>query len=347
LYIFVRNSCTRGNIRTLYVKYGKVYKVTKVLRNVMRSHISSDVRNSCTRGNIRTLYVKYGNSRKGNYIKKPYSNIRSRYLEQGKRFRLHRCGRCVYTEPVLREEDTRTHKRTVECTVSRRKQSGAERKLEDPVLYVYGHIDYSKLMFVGIGKNTIKLNTQCNKGYVSGKNYTLVKKEKRDGMCIIKSTKLTAGRQENCDKTVSEDYGILSVRSKMEAKTEDGPEMDVDGATPEGQNGKKFNIISSCEPLIIFIPFVQVLNKDNISTLILLSRIHIMSHGRGTLPTVNHYTVYACLWVRTRYLCTYVQSLAVISLTIIYLITSLLPNKLYFMISGVHRGVFRPIRYRE
>ncbi len=137
------------------------------------------------------------------------------------------------------------------------------------------------------------------------------------------------------------------MRSKMEAKSEDGPEMDVDGATPEGQNGKKFNRISSCEPLIICILSVQVLNNGNIITVILLSRLHIMSHIRGTLPLVNHYIVYACLWVLTRYLCIIVQSLAVVSFTSIYLTIPLLPYTLYFMLSGVYRGIFRPRRYRE
>jgi hypothetical protein len=325
----------------------KVYKLTNVFRNVTRSHICSEVRNSCTRGNIRTLYVKYGNSRKSKYRKTPYSNIRSMHLEQGKRYRLHLYERYVYTEPVLREADTQTHKRTVMCTVSRRKQSGTERKQEDPVSYVYAHINYIKFMFVGIGTNTKKLNTPCKKGYVSGKNYALVKKEKPDNMCSIEGTKLAAGRLENCDKTVSEDYGSLSVRSKMEAKSEDGPEMDVDSATPEGQNGKKFNIIYSCEALIICILSVQVLNNGNTITVILLSRLHIMSHSRGTLPIVILYIVYAWLWVLTRYLCIIVQSLTVVSFASIYVTIPLMPYKLYLMLSGVYRGSFRPRRYRE
>jgi hypothetical protein len=264
----------------------KVYKVTNVFRNVIRSKKCSDAKNTI-RGNIRTAYVKYDNSRKSKYIKTPYSNIRSMYLEQGKRYRLHRCEMYVYTEPVLRKANTHTHKRTVKCTVSRRKQSGTERKQETPVLYVCAHIDYSKFIFVGTGTNTKKLNTQSKKGYVIGKKYALVKKESRDNMCIIEGTKLSAGRLESCDKTVSGDYGILSVRSKMEAKSEDGPEMDVDGATPEGQNGKKFNRISSYEPLIVCILSVKVLKKDNIITVTSLSRLHIMSHSRGTLPIVQ------------------------------------------------------------
>ncbi len=75
----------------------KVYKVTNVFCNVIRSKICSDAKNTI-RGNIRTAYVKYGNSRKSKYIKTPYSNIRSMYLEQGKRYRLHRCEMYVYTD---------------------------------------------------------------------------------------------------------------------------------------------------------------------------------------------------------------------------------------------------------
>jgi hypothetical protein len=166
-------------------------------------------------------------------------------------------------------------------------------------------------------------------------------------MCIIEDTKLSAGRLESCDKTVSGDYGILSVRSKMEAKAEDGPEMDVDEATLEGQNGKKFNRISSYEPLIICILSVEVLNKGNIIPVTSLSRLHIMSHSRGTLPIVDRYIVYVCLWELTSYLCNIVQSLAVVSFASIYLTIPLLPYKIYFMLIGVYRNIFRPRRYRE
>jgi hypothetical protein len=72
-------------------------------------------------------------------------------------------------------------------------------------------------MFVGIGSNTNNVNTSCKKGYVSGKKCALVKKAKADkmGSIYIECTKLVTGRLENCDKTVSEDYGIFSVPSKM------------------------------------------------------------------------------------------------------------------------------------
>jgi hypothetical protein len=213
-----------------------------VVRKVIRSKKCSDDKNTI-RDNIRTAYVKYGNIRKSKYIRTSYSNIRSMYLEHGKIYRPHRCERYVYTKPVLRKADTHTHKRTAKCTVSRRKQSGTERKQETPVLYVRAHIVYSKVMIVGTSTNTTKLNTQSKKGYVNGEKYALLKKGSRDITCILEGTKLSGGSLENCNKTVSGDYGFLSVRSKMEAKSEDGPEMDVDGVTPEGQNGKKLNII--------------------------------------------------------------------------------------------------------
>jgi hypothetical protein len=335
----------RDNIRTAYGKYGK-NKVTNASRKVIRSKKCNEAKNNI-RDNIRTAYVKYGNIRKSKYTKTPYSNIRSMYLEHGKKYRLHRCERYVYIKPVLRKADTHTHKRTAKCTVSRSKQSGTERKQETLVLYVRAHIVYSKLTIVGTSTHIKKLNTQSKKGYVNGEKYAFLKKGSRDITCVIEGTKLSGGRLKNCDKTVSGDYGILSVRSKMEAKPEDGPEMDVDGATPEGQNSKKLNIISSCEPLVICILYVKVLNKINSITVTPLYRIQIISHSRSILPKVDRYNAHICHRKLTSYLCNSVQSLAVILSDSLHASIPLSPYKEYFMLFGVHTNTFRQNRYRE
>jgi hypothetical protein len=133
----------------------------------------------------------------------------------------------------------------------------------------------------------------------------------------------------------------------MEAKSEHGPEMDVDSAIPDGQNGKKCNRISSCGPLILCILSMQVLNNGNIVPVNLLSRILILSHSHSILPIVNHYIVYAWLLLLTRYLGNIVQSLAVILFASKYVTVPLLPYKLCYMLSSVYRENFRPRRYRE
>jgi hypothetical protein len=141
----------------------------------------------------------------------------------------------------------------------------------------------------------------------------------------MEGTKLSSGRLKNCDKTVSGDYGILSVRSKMEAKSEDGPEMDVDGVTPEGQNGKKLTIISSCKPLLTCLLYVNVPNK---------------------LKCFRVIPLY-CILVIPSYLCNSVRSLAVILSDMFYTSSLLSPHIEYIKRSGVHTNFFRHNRYRE
>jgi len=66
---------------------------------------------------------------------------------------------------------------------------------------------------------------------------------KLNGLSNIECAKRVNGEPKESYKTVSGDYENISVLSRMEAKSEDGPEMDVDGTTPDEQNGKKWNVI--------------------------------------------------------------------------------------------------------
>jgi hypothetical protein len=172
-----------------------------VYRKVIRSHICSEVRNNCTRSKISKLYVKYANIRKSRNSKKQHISIRSMHQVRSKRYRLHQCAWYVYTEPFLRVTDTQTYKRTVMCTVSRCKQSGTERKQEDPVSHVYAHIKYISCMFVRFGSNIYNAKTPCKKGNVSGKKC----QQKLDKMGSIECTNPVTGRPEKRNKTVSED----------------------------------------------------------------------------------------------------------------------------------------------
>ena len=99
----------RNNIRATYAKSCRnnetnaSCKVTKIKKY-------NDAKNN--KNSIIPSYVKYSNSRKGIYIKKPYTNIHSKYINHGKRYRLQRCERYVYKKPVLRKADTHTHTHT-------------------------------------------------------------------------------------------------------------------------------------------------------------------------------------------------------------------------------------------
>jgi hypothetical protein len=324
----------RNNIRATYAKScinnvtNASCKVTKVMKN-------NDAKNN--KNSIRPSYVKY--SRKGIYITKSYTNIHSKYINQGKRYRLQRCVRYIYMEPVLRQADshththTHTHKHTAKCTVSSSKQSDTEKKQETPVLYVRAHNAYSKLTFVGIGIRLIKSNTQNRKGNVIGNIYAVLKQEGGDSTWVMGGTGLSGGKWKKCDRTVSGDYGYLSVHSKMEAKQEEGPEMDVDGATPEGQNGKKLNILSSCKPSLTGLSYVIVPIKRK--CLIVIPLYCILK-----FPLI-------LILVIPSYLCNSVRSLAVILFDMFYTSSLLSPHIEYIKRSGVHTNFFRHNRYRE
>ncbi len=132
------------------------------------------------------------------------------YLEHGKKYRLHRCERYVYTKPVLRKADTRTHKHTAKCAVSSSKQSGTERKQETPVLYVCAHIVYSKLTFVGISTLIVKSNTQSKKGYVNGEKYAVLKQGSRDITCVMEGTELSGGRLKRQSQEITEFFQCVA-----------------------------------------------------------------------------------------------------------------------------------------
>jgi len=314
----------RNNIRATYAKSCRNNE-TNASRKVTKVKKYNDAKN--TKNSIRPSYVKYSNSRKGIYIKKPYTNIHSKYINHGKRYRLQRCERYVYKKPVLRKADTHTHthKHTANCTVSSSKQSGTEKKQETPVLYVRARNVYSKLTFVGIIIRLIKSNTQNRKGYVNGNIYAVLKQEGGDSTWVMGGTGLSGGKWKKCDRTVSGDYGSFSVHSKMEAKPEEGPEMDVDGATPEGQNGKKLTILSSCKPLLTCLLYVNVPN--NLKCFIVIPLY--------------------CILVIPSYLCNSVRSLAVILFDMFYTSSLLSPHIEYIKRSGVHTNFFRHNRYRE
>ena len=97
----------RNNIRATYAKScinnvtNAPCKVTKVMKN-------NDAKNN--KNNIRPSYVKY--NRKGIYITKSYTDIHSKYINQGKRYRLQLFVRYIYMEPVLRQADSHTHTHT-------------------------------------------------------------------------------------------------------------------------------------------------------------------------------------------------------------------------------------------
>jgi len=209
----IKKNNIRNNIRATYAKSCRNNE-TNASRKVTKVKKYNDAKN--TKNSIRPSYVKYSNSRKGIYIKKPYTNIHSKYINHGKRYRLQRWERYVYKEPVLRKADTHTHthththKHTAKCTVSSSKQSGTEKKQETPVLYVRARNVYSKLKFVGISIRLIKSNTQNRKGYVNGNIYAVLKQEGGDSTWVMGGTGLSGGKWKKCDRILSSCKPLLT-----------------------------------------------------------------------------------------------------------------------------------------
>ncbi len=304
-----------------------------------RSNICNEVRKNRTRSKMSKLYVKYVKNRKSRNSEKQYINIRSMHQVRSKRYRLHQCVWYVYTEPALRVTDTQTHKCTVMCTVSSWKHSGNEKKQKEPMSQVYVHIKYISCILVRFGSNMCNVKSPCKIDSLSERKCQ--RKIKR--LSNIECAKWVNGEPKESYKTVSGDYEIFSVLSKMEAKSEDGPEMDVDGITPDEQNGKKCNGIYCCGPLSSCTLCMQLLSNDNVVSvkplfhIEMIARIHIPPHCR----------ILILILILTRYMYNIAQSLTMLLSAIKYVIAPFLPYEPCYMISKVYRELFRTSRYRE
>jgi hypothetical protein len=232
------------------------------------------VRKNRTANKLNKLYVQYIKYSKYRVSENRYTIRRSMHHVGNKRYRLHQCTVYVYTKLALQVTDTQTHKCTVKCTVSSWKHSGTMKKQKEPSSQVYMHRKYNICILGTSGPNVCNIKnpwiiiSMCE--YIesnsctavrSGPNMSNVKNPSRIGSLSMKKCKcvicglgtiemsdigfgkLVNGEPNLSYKTVSRDYGNISVLSKMEAKSEDGPEMDVDGTTPDEQNGKKCNVI--------------------------------------------------------------------------------------------------------
>jgi hypothetical protein len=200
---------------------------------------------------------------------------RSMYQVQGKKYRIQLSPRRVYIELVLRRARKKTHTLKVACTVSRSKQRAAERERKDTCPYdtVYNSYNYAKK---GIEMyNDRKSREGC---YIGKNKGALVEVKSASWFCRIERLNHCDNKREECNRKVSRDYDIFAVLYKMEAKAEEGPEMDVDGAPPVGQNGKKCHHIVSCNDTMLL---ARMLTRN-----IVYRRIIIISYSHH-LPIIT------------------------------------------------------------
>jgi hypothetical protein len=305
------------------------------------------VRKKRTANKINKPYVQYIKYSKYSAREKRYIIRRSMHHVRYIRYRLHQCTVHVYTKLALQVTDTQTHKCTVKCTVSSWRYSGAVKKQKESSSQVYTHRKYNICILGTFGPNICNVKNPWIKSsmcvYVESNSCTAV----RYGPNMSKGKNLSEiGSQcmENCKrviydlgtivrrdigcgklvnggtkvtyKTVSRDYGNISVPSKMEAKSEDGPEMDVDGTTPDVQNGKKRKVIYrrvDCSSYIICIQtsifhksvvrYMHLSSNHNVIAVkpslrvVMLVRIRMSTRcHRVTLSLIAY--MYICIYVR-------------------------------------------------
>ena len=174
-------------------------------------------------------------------------SMRSRgmYQVQGKKYRIQIIPSVcmyVYAKPVLRRSRKKTNTPKVACTVSLSKQSAAEGERDDTCPYVNVYNRYKRVEIGILTGNVCKSCEECYIGNIEVLEYV---NPTECGRRIECTNRRDSKRVED-NRKVSRDYVNFAVIGKMEAKAEEGPEMDVDGAPPTGQNGKRCRHIVSC-----------------------------------------------------------------------------------------------------
>jgi hypothetical protein len=340
------------------------------------------VRKNRTAYKINKRYVQYEKYSKYRVRVNRYSNRRSIHHVRYIRYRLHQCTVHVYTKLALQVTDTQTHKCTVECTVSSWKHSSTVKKQKEPSSQVYTHRKYKigirgpiicnvknprikSSMCVYIDSNSC---TAVRSGPIMSKGKNLseigsISMEKGQRVIYDLGTKVMTDR--GCGKvvngetnisyeTVSRDYGNISVPSKMEAKSEDGPEMDVDGTTPDEQNGKKCKPIyrrGDCSSYIICMHTFIFHNSDviymhlpsNHIVIAVKPSLHIIMLVRRHMSSRCHRVTLNLI----AYMYNIAQSLTKLSVNIEYVIAASLPYELGHMLSKIDIWLSRISRYRE
>ncbi len=343
------------------------------------------VRKNRTANKINKPYVQYKKYSKYRVRENRYIIGRSMHHVRYIRYRLHQCTVHVYTKLALQVTDTQTHKCTVECTVSSWRHSSTVKKQKEPSSQVYKHRKYNICIIGTFGPNICNVKNPWIKSsmcvYMESNSCTAVRSgpnmSKEKNLSEIGSLSTEKCKRVICDlgtivmsdigcgklvnggtnvsyKTVSRDYGNISVPSKMEAKSEDGPEMDVDGTTPDEQNGKKCKVIyrrGVCSSYIICMQTSMFHNSDVIYMhlssnnnviavkpslcIIMLVRRHMSSRcHRVTLNLIA-------------YMYNITQSLTKLSVNIKYVIAASLLYELGHMLSKINIWLSRVSRYRE
>ena len=343
------------------------------------------VRKNRTANKINKPYVKYIKYSKYRVRVNRYSIGRSIHLVRYIRYRLHQCTVHAYTKLALQVTDTQTHKCTVECTVSSWRHSSTVKKQKEPSSQVYTLRKYNICILGTFGpiicnvKNPRIKSSMCV--YIESNSCTAVRSgpnmSKGKNLSVIGSMSMEKGQRviydlgtkvmsdKGCGKvvngetnigygTVSRDYGNISVPSKMEAKSEDGPEMDVDGTTPDEQNGKKCKVIyrrGDCSSYIICMPTLIFHNSDVIYMHIPSNHIVIaVIPSLRIIMLVRRHMSSRCHRVTLNliaYMYNIARSLTKLSVNIVYVIAASLPYELGHMLSKINIWLSRISRYRE
>jgi len=110
---------------------------------------------------------------------------------------------------------------------------------------------YNSYKRAKIGIEMLNVRKSCEECYIGKNKAALEYVKPTNCVCRIESTNHHDNKREEGNRKVSRDYVNFAVLGKMEAKAEEGPEMDVDGAPPTGQNGKRCRHIVSCSDMLL------------------------------------------------------------------------------------------------
>jgi hypothetical protein len=206
---------------------------------------------------ITKIYVLNSNMANKRYSERSYGCKLGTIKKQCKTSIIHMRVIRVYIEPVWRWDVKQTHKQEP-CTVSCSKQSAAARKWKDTCM-TDTEYECNKYVESVINEKSIckerKIWFKCiENGDLEGLKLVICPKCK-------KNIETNANERKKCNRIVSGEFGNLTVLDKMEAKAEDGPEMDVDGAISEGQNGKNCQRKISRKFVMLCAPSPNTCNK--------------------------------------------------------------------------------------
>jgi hypothetical protein len=145
---------------------------------------------------------------------------------------------------------------------------------------------------------------------------------------------------------------MLAVLDKMEAKPEEGPEMDVDGTPSDGQNGKKCRPIAS-NSLCLYKTHARIYCAEtpwkSYLMPLLTESLNIVNCRICNIPPRKYLCILTLIYnsvVITRYGNVTMLLLFNLCLKLVYIIVAILPYKPYVSVEYI-TDWYRLGRYRE